>query len=189
MGKSSKFKRRRAAERDQGSDDEEIGDDNDNDGDTHKNNSSNGNPDGDSCNDRGPYTWIGTWIQKPKGERCRRTVNRENGKERIGFTTAKLLKIAGITVRQYSMYKVCFQFPFCRTTDSPQKTALHLIGRYFDTSKKFTTNTETHLDGWALIVEKVRPVHFRSMFLTFPQMKERHGTGLLSTSPSCTSMR
>ena len=76
MGKSGKFKRCRAAESDQGSDDEEINNNNNNNnnnGDTHKNNGSNGNSDGDSCNDSGPYTWIGTWIQKPKGERYRQS--------------------------------------------------------------------------------------------------------------------
>lgn len=177
MGKSSKFKKRRTAESNRGGDDEESddNDDNDDDDDDDDDEPDNRNDeDGDAREDGGPYAWIGKWIQKPKGERCRRTTNRKKGGKRIGFTTAKLLRIAGITREKYSMYKVRLQFPFCRITDSPQKSAHQLIGRYFDISKKFSTNTDNHPDSWALIVEKVRPVHFHSMFLTFLQMKERH---------------
>ena len=48
--------------------------------------------DQDDENDNSPYTWIGPWIQKPKGECCQ---NSKAGRE--GFTTERLLKRARIT--------------------------------------------------------------------------------------------
>ena len=106
-----------------------------------------------SDEDTNPYAWIGKWVQKPKGERCR--TSREG---REGFTTTILLQRAAISKEQYSMYKVRLRFTFGRTTDSPQKTAHQLIGRYFDTTKSYKVNRENRPDSWALIVEKVRPI-------------------------------
>ena len=98
MSKNTNKKMHRAAESDQEGDDEES---NDEDSGTNKN--KNGKDDSDEVSDEdgSPYAWIGKWIQKPKGERCR---NSKDGRE--GFTTARLLKRARITKRQYSMYKV-----------------------------------------------------------------------------------
>jgi len=87
-------KSRSAAE----SDDEGDDDENDNEAsETDKNQSGKDNSDSDSS----PYAWIGEWVQKPKGERCRKPKGHHKG-----FTTKQLLKTAKITKEQYSMYKV-----------------------------------------------------------------------------------
>ena len=109
----------------------------------------------DSDDDSSPYAWISKWIQKPEGECCRKSKDHHTG-----FTTKHLLKRARITKEQYGMYKVRLQFTFGHTTDSPQKTAHQLIGRYFDINKGFRTNIDNHSDSWALIIEKVCPVSF-----------------------------
>jgi hypothetical protein len=140
--KNKNKKRRRPVESDDDDDDEESADEDGNDSDE------------DDDDDSSPYAWIGKWIQKPRGERCR---NPKDGRE--GFTTASLLKTTGITKEQYSMYKVCVQFVF-RTTDSPQKAAHQLIGRYFDITKSYRTNIQNHPDSWALIIKKVCPISF-----------------------------
>ena len=149
MNQNAKKKRRSAAERDLEDDNEE----------SHNEDGSSS----DSNDDNGPYAWIGRWVQKPKGERCRKS---KDGRE--AFTTEGLLKQARITNMQYGMYKVCHQFTFGRTTDSPQKTAHQLIGRYFDTTKTYMTNIQNHPDSWRLIIEKVYSVSFLFDVSTFP---------------------
>ena len=87
-------KSRSAAE----SDDEGDDDENNNEAsEADKNQNGKDNSDSDSS----PYAWIGEWIQKPKGEHCRKSKGRHKG-----FTTEQLLKTARITKEQYSMYKV-----------------------------------------------------------------------------------
>ena len=149
LNKKTRKQRRFAAESDLEGDSDDS-DDDDDDGDT-----GDANSDEDSDNDSSPYAWIGRWVQKPKGERCR---NSKDGRE--GFTTARLLKQARISKAQYGMYKVHLQSIFCRTTDSPQQSAHQLIGRYFDTTKNFRVNMQGHPDGWMLIIEKVCSVQF-----------------------------
>ena len=132
------------------------------DSDNNSNDNSNDDSNEDSNEDSGPYAWIGRWIQKPSGECCQKS----KGKCK-GFTTARLLKRAGITKRQYSMYKVRLQFTFGRTTDSPQKTAHWLLSRYFDITKRFRANLDNHPDLWALIIEKVCPVSNLFIYFVF----------------------
>ena len=72
-------------------------DSDDNDNDTGK-----ANPNEGSDDDNDPYAWIGKWVQKPNGERCRSS---KDGRK--GFTTARLLEQAGISKGQYTTYKVC----------------------------------------------------------------------------------
>jgi len=142
---------------------ESDGDDNSNDNSNDdSNNNSNDDSDEDSDEDSGPYAWIGRWIQKPSSEHCQKS----KGKCK-GFTTARLLKRAGITKRQYSMYKVCLQFTFGCTTDSPQKTAHRLISHYFNITKRFRANLDNHPDLWALIIEKVCPVSNLFIYFVF----------------------
>ena len=185
MSKKKSFKRCHA--RDDEESDENKNNNNNNNNENNKNDDANDdananandndnrdNKDGDTRKDDGPYAWIGKWVPKPKGERCRRCSTTKKGHTHKGFTTKTLLEKARITEDKYRMYKVCFRFAFGFTTDSPQKTAHQLIGRYFDITKSIKVNQESHPDGWTLIVEKVRPLHSCSMLLTFLQMKARH---------------
>jgi hypothetical protein len=150
MSKKRNEEKHRAAE----SDDESNESDDDNaSANANKNKNGEGDSDEDSDEDDNPYGWIGKWIQKPKGECCWKS---KDGRE--GFMTVRLLKRAKITKEQYSLYKVRLRFTFGRTADSPQKTAHWLIGRFFDITKSYRTNTENHANSWALIVEKVRPI-------------------------------
>jgi len=105
INRNTKKRQRVAAESDQESDNEESNnsDSDDRDSDTHNHESRRDDSNEDSDKDCGPYTWIGKWVKKPAGERCR---NPKEGRE--GFTTSILLKKAGITKEQYSMYKVYF---------------------------------------------------------------------------------
>ena len=164
MSKKKKKKKRYAVESNQESDNDGSNDEeSDNeDGDTNKDQDGKGDSNEESEDDGSPYAWIGKWIQKPKGERCRKSKG-----NRPGFTTDFLLKRAKITKEQYSRYKVCLQFPFGHTTDSPQRTAHQLIGRYLDITKSFRTNRDNHPDSWALIIDKVCPVLFCFVLFCF----------------------
>ena len=99
LSKNIKKTRHCAVESDQEGDSKENEGEDDN---TNKDNTDQDDTDQDDENDNSPYTWIGQWIQKPKGKCCR---NSKAGHK--GFTTKRLLKRARITKEQYSMYKVC----------------------------------------------------------------------------------
>jgi hypothetical protein len=103
MSKKTNKKKHRAVESDDESNGESNGesDDDNASANTGKNKDGEGDSDEDSDKDNNPYAWIGKWIQRPKGERCRKSKEGH-----IGFTTVRLLKRARITEEQYSLYKI-----------------------------------------------------------------------------------